>query len=267
MSFQYPPKNPKAETGPLPQANHAPVPPEPPQRYIPIKLPENQPIVTYVLLAVTVGVYLMQMLGQTLYGADVVALLGMKNNAAIMAGEWWRLFTPMLLHGSIFHIGFNMYALYVLGPGLERFYGGWRFLLLYIVAGFAGNVLSFVLSPYNSLGASTAIFGLLGAQGVFLYQHRELFGESAQRSLVNIIFIAVVNLVIGLSPGIDNWGHMGGLIGGTLFAWFGGPKLAVRGQGFDLFLENDRPALATLLSGVTIMLFFMGIALLFGGAS
>ncbi len=217
-------------------------------------------------MAITIGVYLLQGLSKSVYGEDVVALLGMKNNAAILAGQWWRLFTPMFLHGSIFHIGFNMYALYVLGPGLERFYGSWRFLLLYIVAGFSGNVLSFVFSPYNSLGASTAIFGLLGAQGVFLYLHRDLFGDVARRSLINIVFIAAVNLVIGLSPGIDNWGHVGGLIGGTLFAWFGGPKLGVRDEGFVLQLENVRPALISLLTGVAIMLLFLGLGMVMGGA-
>jgi membrane associated rhomboid family serine protease len=73
------------------------------------------------LLAVTIVVYLLQMASKQLYGEDVVAMMGMKSNAAIEAGQWWRLITPMFLHGGIFHIGFNMYALYVLGPSLERF--------------------------------------------------------------------------------------------------------------------------------------------------
>ncbi len=190
----------------------------------------------------------------------------MKSNQAIAAGQWWRLFTPMLLHGGIFHIGFNMYALYVLGPELERFYGGWRFFLLYLVAGFAGNVVSFVLSPYNSLGASTAIFGLLGAEGVFLYQHKKLFGQRAQRALMNIIFIAVINLAIGLSPGIDNWGHLGGLVGGTLFAWFGGPKLEVAGHPPNMTLRDVRPALIVLLVAVVDLMLFVALAMMMGGA-
>jgi rhomboid protease GluP len=88
----------------------------------------------------------------------------------------WRLFTPLLLHGSIAHIGFNMYALFIIGPGLERYYGHLRFLVLYLLAGFAGNVFSFLFTPALSVGASTAIFGLVAAQGVFLYRHRQLFG-------------------------------------------------------------------------------------------
>ena len=121
-----------------------------------------------------------------------------------------------------------MYALYAIGPGLERYYGRSRYLLLYILAGFAGNVASFLISPQTSLGASTAIFGLLGAEGVFLYQNRQLFGPAAKRSLTNVIMIAAVNLMIGLSPGIDNWGHVGGLIGGIAVRLAGRPALPGR---------------------------------------
>jgi rhomboid protease GluP len=98
-----------------------------------------------------------------------------------------------------------------------------------LLGGFAGNVFSFMFSPAPSLGSSTAIFGLLGAEGVFLYRNQQVFGGMARRALGNIIMIAVINLVIGLQPGIDNWGHMGGLVGGTLFAWLAGPLLRVEG--------------------------------------
>jgi rhomboid protease GluP len=122
-----------------------------------------------------------------------------------------------------------MYALFILGPGLERYFGHGRFIVLYFLSGFAGNVMSFMFSPAPSLGSSTAIFGLLGAQGVFVYRNREVFGGFARRALTNVIWIAGVNLIIGLTPGIDNWGHLGGLIGGTIFAWFGGPLLVLEG--------------------------------------
>jgi rhomboid protease GluP len=222
--------------------------------------------VTYALLAVTVVVYLLQMASKQLSGIDLVAMWGMKSNVAIESGQWWRLVTPMFLHGGIFHIGFNMYALYVLGPGLERFYGKWSYLLLYLVAGVAGNVFSFIFSTYNSLGASTAIFGLLAAQGVFLYQHRDMFGKSAQRSLLNVIFIAVINFVIGLSPGIDNWGHLGGFVGGALYAWFAGPKLEISGRPPDLWLRNVRSQWMSLLVALFDLLLFVGLAMVIGGA-
>ena len=129
----------------------------------------------------------------------------------------------MLLHGSIIHLLFNMYALIILGRGLEFNFGKLRFILLYISAGFAGNVMSFIFSPNPSLGSSTAIFGLLAAEAVFVFQNRKFFGGQARKILINSATIAGVNLVLGLSPGIDNWGHLGGLLGGIIFTWFGGP--------------------------------------------
>lgn len=192
------------------------------------RLTKWQPVVTQVLMGISIVLYLLQMLTQYALGTDLPAAFGMKVNSLIIDGQVWRLLTPMFLHASILHIGFNMYALYFLGTGMERFYGRGRFLALYLLSGFAGNVGSFLFSASPSLGASTAIFGLLGAEGVFFYQNRELFGDVARRSLTNVITIAVVNLVIGLSPGIDNWGHLGGLVGGVLFAWFAGPRFERR---------------------------------------
>ncbi len=98
------------------------------------------------------------MLSENLLGTDILLLYGAKINELISQGQFWRLLTPMLLHGSMLHIVFNMYALYVIGPGLEVHYGHLRFLMLYLLAGFAGNVVSFTLTP-SPPGASTAIFG------------------------------------------------------------------------------------------------------------
>jgi rhomboid protease GluP len=207
-----------------------------------VSLPQSIPYVTYAIMGMTTLVFLLQMATQSLLGVDYPAALGMKANDLIMRGQYWRLITPVLLHGSILHIGFNMYALYIFGPGLERHYGRWRFLILYLLGGFAGNVLSFVFSPAYSLGSSTAIFGLLGAEGVFLYQNRELFGKNAQRALVNIVVVGAANLVIGMYPGIDNWGHVGGLLGGVSFAWLAGPLLKVGGVFPALQFDDQRDA-------------------------
>lgn len=205
--------------------------------------PVFKPLVSYVLLAVTIAAFAGQYFTQTFMGVDLFALYGMKINQAIIAGEWWRLVTPIFLHGSLIHIGFNMYALFVLGPGLERYYGRVRFLLLYFLGGIAGNVASFYFSPNPSLGASTSLFGLVAAEGVFIYRNRELFGKQARALLSNLFFIVVVNLMLGLSPGIDNWGHMGGLLGGLAFAWTSGPLLEMNRMigGIQLLDENDSP--------------------------
>jgi rhomboid protease GluP len=91
-----------------------------------------------------------------------------------------------------------------------------------------------------SLGSSTAIFGLIGAQGIFYYHNRKLFGSAFRGALNGIIMIAAVNLVIGLSPGIDNWGHIGGMIGGLVFAWLSGPIIKVTGVYPELMLTDSR---------------------------
>jgi rhomboid protease GluP len=246
--------------------------PPPPAGPIPgepaIPRPVWQPRVTQVILGLTVVVYLLQLLTQYLTGIDYPAALGVKANDLIVQGQIWRLFTPMLLHGSILHIGFNMYALYVIGSGLERYYGRSRYLTLYILAGFTGNVLSFLISPQPSLGASTSIFGLLGAEGVLLYQNRQIFGPAARRSLTNVIMVAALNLAISLSPGIDLWGHVGGLIGGSFFAWFAGPHFRYemglyqptlvdeRGSGDALRAALSVGAIFAVLAGLKIFLGF-----------
>lgn len=204
--------------------------PAPVERSIELRFLGVRPIVTYILIGLTIGVFLLQMLSQSLFqGVDYPALIGLKANKAILAGDIWRLFTPILLHGSILHIAFNMYALYVLGPGLEFHYGHARFLALYLLAGFAGNVASFLLSDVYSLGASTAIFGLVAAEAIFVYHNRRFFGVKARAILQNILVISVINIVIGFSGRIDQLGHLGGALGGLIFAWLAGPRLAVEG--------------------------------------
>jgi rhomboid protease GluP len=209
------------------------VPPTPPTggRYVTVQVPRVRPVLTYILLGLTIFIFLLQLASEAVLGTDLPARLGMKINQLILGGEVWRLFTPMLLHGSLPHIIFNMYALYALGPSLESNYGHVRFLALYVIAGFAGNVLSFLFSPNPSLGSSTAIFGLIGAEAIFLYRNRELFGAQARRALMNVVLIAAANLLLGsMSTGIDNWGHIGGLLGGTFFAWFAGPLYQLAGD-------------------------------------
>lgn len=230
-----------------------------------VRMPERAPIVTYILLGLTVAVFLLQMATQdpglvagNVRCGDLAACYGMKINSFIEAGEYWRLITPVLLHASILHIGFNMYALYMLGPELERHFGHLSFFLLYLLSGFAGVVLSFLLTESASLGASTAIFGLLGAEGVFVYRNQKLFGRRAQAMLRNIVQIAAINLLIGLTPGIDNWGHVGGLLGGGLFAFIAAPVYAVEGAEGEFHLANRTPSERVwLAAGVVVVIFLV----------
>lgn len=198
------------------------------------------------------------MISENILHVDLPAYYGLKVNQLIAEGQLWRLFTPILLHGNLIHIGFNMYALYLIGPRLERYYGHTRFLGLYLLSGFGGNVFSMMFTDAPSLGSSTAIFGLIGAQGIFLYQNRQVFGPGVRQALNSIISIAVVNLLIGMSPGIDNWGHIGGLVGGLLVAFLGGPLLDVTGIYPDLTL-SDRRTTTEIIQAHAIVAAFFGI--------
>lgn len=241
-----------------PQESYTPSPPQP--RPVPVSLPASSPSVTYTILGITVAAYLLQLLTQFLFGYDMAIGLGAKANDAIRAGQLWRFFTPMLLHGSILHIGFNMYALYIFGIGLERRYGHGRFLLLYILSGFAGSVFSFLFSSANSIGASGAIFGLISAEGIFLIQNRKLFGAQVKRALNNVIFVVAINLFLGLQPGIDNWGHMGGLMGGLIFAWFAGPHWEVQGISPNLQVVDLREPREVIVGVAVVTIIFCTLA-------
>ena len=141
--------------------------------------------------------------------------LGANYLPLIEDGEIWRLITHMFLHGSAIHLLVNMYSLFVLGTQLETFVGKLRFLIVYLISGIVGGLLSCALGGgVPSVGASGAIFGLMGAMLYFGYHYRTYIGAAIKSQIIPII---VVNLIIGMSTtGIDNWAHIGGLIGGAL---------------------------------------------------
>ncbi len=238
-----------------------------------VSLPVSVPYVTYSLVGLTSVIYLLQMGSVALFGyasapaqMDWLEAYGARINDLIRLGELWRFLTPVFLHASIPHILFNMYALIAFGAGLERHFGRWRFLILYLLSGFTGNVVSFLLSNGYSVGASTAIFGLVGAEGVFLFQNRGLFGSQFGRAIGNVIFIVAVNLMLGLTPGIDNWGHVGGLLGGLVFTWFAGPvwevkqSTALSGTVPGLYLADRREPREVMTGAATVILIFGALA-------
>jgi rhomboid protease GluP len=241
-------------------------------QWVTVKAPGVAPIISYIILGLTILVYVLQVISAQILGAnfleymlqgasngvyaDLLAVMGMKINQYILQGQYWRFFTPVLLHGSILHIAFNMYALYVIGPSLEQRFGHTRFLLLYMLSAFAGNVASFIFSSASSLGSSTAIFGLIGAQGIFLYRNRQMFAGRARSAITQIVFIAALNLAIGTTPGIDNWGHVGGLLAGLLFTWLAGPLLIFEGYPPYLTVKDTRESRDIILSSILVFTLF-----------
>jgi rhomboid protease GluP len=244
--------------------------PSPPPQSVRVQMPRSAPYVTYTIIGATVVFYLLQLASVQIFGYAIPGLrmdwleyYGARINEFILAGELWRFLTPALLHGPLPHIAFNMYALLSFGTGLERHFGHGRFLLLYLVSAFAGNVASFLFTSGSySVGASTAIFGLLGAEAVFLIQNRKSFPGQFRSAIGNIIFIAAINLfVIGSLPGIDNWGHIGGLVGGLMFTSFAGPLWDIEGIYPAYHFVDKRPFRNVIIGAAVVVLIFGGLAM------
>lgn len=197
--------------------------------------------ISHLLLAVNIAVFAMQFL----YGPGLMAR-GAKVNEAIAAGEVHRLFSPMFLHASVTHLLVNSFSLHSTGPSVESWFGKRRFISLYLISGVCGNLLSYLCTPTPAVGASGAIFGLVGATAVILARHRRLLGPRARRGLQSLAYIIVMNFGMGLAPGsrIDNFGHLGGFLGGTAFSYLCGPRMVVkRGRAGKLVLV-DIPIIA-----------------------
>lgn len=186
------------------------------------------PTLTYVLLGINILVFVgMIFYGWRTYGvwdgpedSRVLAIFGAKVNFLVANGEEWRLFTAMFLHIGAIHLLFNLYALYALGPMVEGYFGHWRYGAIYLLGGLCGSLASYAFSPNPSAGASGAIFGLAGATTVYFLKYRDNFGRRGRAILQNMVVVIAINLFFGLSTsGIDNWGHIGGLIGGAFVAW------------------------------------------------
>lgn len=180
---------------------------------------KEKPWITYGLIAVNV---LMYVITAFLSGnpfdsnANVLVFLGAKYNELIAAGQYYRLITCMFLHGGILHLVLNMYSLYSIGPFVERIYGRLKYLIIYFVSGILASFASFVFSEGLSVGASGAIFGLLGTTLVFAIAMRKGIGKGFLRNIASVI---IINLFIGFSlPNIDNFAHFGGLVGGVVTA-------------------------------------------------
>jgi rhomboid protease GluP len=232
---------------------------QPAPQQVGVSVPQTKPIVTYVLLGFTVLLFGIQLVSELLFGIDWLFVLGGKINELILAGQVWRLITPAFLHSNLMHIAFNMYALFILGRRIESTYGHGRFLLLYLLSALGGNVLSFVLSDANSLGASTAIFGLLAAEAVFILQNRRLFGQRVRGMLFNIAFILLINLMFGFSANtnIDNFGHLGGLLGGFIFSSLAGPKWILEGLPPNVSIKDVRTRKDVLLATALVVIGFI----------
>jgi len=177
------------------------------------------PYVTYAIIAVTAVISLFVLYGPS-PTSDTLGNLLLLDKHAVQAGEYWRLLTVTLVHGSLIHLGFNMYALWIIGPLAEALYGRATYLAIYLLAALGGSIASYLVNPTPAVGASGAIFGLFGLVFVATWVHKPALGRQARALTSQIGILIVINLVIGFAPGsnIDYMAHIGGLIVG---AWLG----------------------------------------------
>lgn len=174
----------------------------------------KKPIITYILIALCVIMFVISGFG---YDTNLLMLFGANYGPLVKNGEIYRLVSCMFLHAGIIHIGLNMYSLFIVGPRVEDFFGKWKYLAIYFISGISASLLSIGLNGnVVSVGASGAIFGLFGALVYFGYSYRGYIGAMIRSQIVPIV---IYNLLMGFFiPGIDMWGHIGGLLGGVLAA-------------------------------------------------
>lgn len=197
------------------------------QERIVFNLEPTTPFITYVLIAINIAVFLGGAMSQSIN--NMLLASGANFAPAIFGGgEYWRLFTSMFLHGSAAHIFFNMYALYILGVQTEQVYGRVPYLVVYFLGGLTGSALSAAFGDPRipSVGASGAVFALLGTQIIYFYRYRKILGNFGRGALQQYMILLGINLVFGfIAPNIDNLGHLGGLIGGIILGWLVAPRL------------------------------------------
>ncbi len=170
------------------------------------------PIITYSLITINIMIYVFGILSGT---QNSIMNQFCIYAPFIRAGEYYRLFTGIFLHGNLLHLLFNCYALYIIGTQLESFLGKIKFFIIYFFSGLSGALFSMIFGGnIASIGASGAIFGLMGSLVYFGYHYRVYLGNIIKSQIIPLI---IFNLLLGfMMTGIDNFAHIGGLIGGGL---------------------------------------------------
>ncbi len=175
-------------------------------------------VITNVLIALNVIVFFTTyILSGGILSGSALLKYGALNSYYVVQGDFWRLITCGFLHGGLLHLIFNMYALYAIGTQVENFAGKKKYLIIYFVSLISASLMSAVITPNAiSIGASGAIFGLMGALVYFGTQYRVYLGSIFNNQIIPLILI---NILFGfMVTGVDNAAHIGGLIGGVLIA-------------------------------------------------
>lgn len=209
---------------------------------------------TVVIMLINTGLYIATVLYTMRAGGSgfemdnrTLFIFGGKYAPAIMAGEWWRLITAGFLHGGVLHILMNMWVLFDLGAQTEEAYGTSRYLVIYLVSNVTGFTASMFLLPALSIGASAAIFGLIGAMIALGVRERSSRGSAIRQFYMRW---AIYGLVLSLIPGTDWAAHLGGLAGGFVVGFIAGTP------GYSAALERVWQIAAVVVVAITGLAFF-----------
>lgn len=177
---------------------------------------KKTPYITYILIFINILFYVLSIISNSFYNSMVL------NPSKILNGEYYRLLSCIFMHGGIIHLLCNMYCLYVIGPQVESFFGKIKYIVIYLLSGIIGSLMSLSITNSISLGASGAIFGLLGSILYFGYHYRVYLSQAIKSQIIPLI---VLNIFLGfILNGVDNAAHIGGLIGGILVSMMVGVK-------------------------------------------
>lgn len=195
---------------------------------------------TMALIGLLIVVFAVQ---ELLGGSDNIRsliVLGANFSPLVNNGEYWRLFTANFLHFGLSHILGNVASLYIFGREVESVFGSPRFIALCILTGLSGQVFSYVFNPGLAVGASTFIFGLIGAFAVYFLRNHSLLGSISRNNLMQLGLVLIINFSTSFQPGsnVDFWGHLGGFIGGLVLGWFFCPRYEPRDTSGGLYLPG-----------------------------
>ena len=186
---------------------------------------EKTPYITYTLITINVLVFiLMYILGKGSNDLNTLIKFGALNKLLVLNGDYYRLITSAFLHIGVIHLICNMYALYILGKDIESYFGKIKFCIIYFASALVGSLLSMIfMSDFTiSAGASGAIFGLMGSLLYFGYNYRVTLNNAITKQILPVILL---NLFIGFTTsGINNFAHIGGLLGGYISSMAVGVK-------------------------------------------
>lgn len=219
------------------------------------RIPRYKPILTKVLIFTIVAVYFIEILFNALNTEEAIIFLGAKWNYGIAHGEYWRFLTCTLLHGNILHLFLNLAAIHIFAIEVESIYGSLRYLMIYLASSWGAGLASFIFSPGLAIGASGAVFGIIGSLVIFFYRQREKI-PGANLKFRAMYTLTIINLLLGLMiPHVDNAGHMGGLLAGLISAWFIAPEYTLKKiEEEDILRVVQKPDTSRVISGLVLVI-------------